>query len=327
MPASYTWEATDEAVAERYGIPIAQVLRFDLNTSPAPPELLAGRARRGPVRDAACPNTRRATTAGWPRRPPTRTASRPTSSSSAPAPTRSSTCARRRSCPRARPPWSSVPTYAMYRVHAEQRGGRVIAGPTPAAATTAGRWTSPAVRAGRSRGDARLALQPEQPDRAGGTRRRGRAPARGHRGRRRRGRPDGARRRGRRGVQRVQRRDGDRAARRATRTSSWSGPPPRRTRSRAFGSGFAIAAAGTMRADRSLPPARVRSPRSPPPPSRRRSATSRACARTSSACERGASPAGRRRSRPPAGARSRRSPTSCCSTSSRRSARRRPRSR
>jgi len=41
-PASYTWEATDEAVAERYGIPIESVARFDLNTSPTPPEL-AGR--------------------------------------------------------------------------------------------------------------------------------------------------------------------------------------------------------------------------------------------------------------------------------------------
>ena len=39
-PASYSWEATDEGVAERFGIPVSQVLRFDLNTSPAPPALL-----------------------------------------------------------------------------------------------------------------------------------------------------------------------------------------------------------------------------------------------------------------------------------------------
>lgn len=38
-PSSYTWEATDEEVSARYGIPIEQVARFDLNTSPAPPEL------------------------------------------------------------------------------------------------------------------------------------------------------------------------------------------------------------------------------------------------------------------------------------------------
>ena len=36
-PASYSWEATDEGVAERFGIPVEQVLRFDLNTSPANP--------------------------------------------------------------------------------------------------------------------------------------------------------------------------------------------------------------------------------------------------------------------------------------------------
>ena len=39
QPASYSWEATDEEVAARYGVPLERVLRFDLNTSPAPPEL------------------------------------------------------------------------------------------------------------------------------------------------------------------------------------------------------------------------------------------------------------------------------------------------
>ncbi len=39
QPASYSWEATDEAVAERFGVPIDQVVRFDLNTSPTPPRL------------------------------------------------------------------------------------------------------------------------------------------------------------------------------------------------------------------------------------------------------------------------------------------------
>ena len=40
-PSSYSWEATDESVAQRFGIPVEQVLRFDLNTSPAPPAMLA----------------------------------------------------------------------------------------------------------------------------------------------------------------------------------------------------------------------------------------------------------------------------------------------
>ncbi len=41
QPSSYSWEATDEGVAARYGLPIEQVVRFDLNTSPAPPAVLA----------------------------------------------------------------------------------------------------------------------------------------------------------------------------------------------------------------------------------------------------------------------------------------------
>ena len=46
-PASYSWEATDEGVAERFGIPVEQVLRFDLNTSPSPPDLVARLLREG----------------------------------------------------------------------------------------------------------------------------------------------------------------------------------------------------------------------------------------------------------------------------------------
>ena len=42
QPASYSWEATDAEVAARFGIPIEDILRFDLNTSPAPPEIVAG---------------------------------------------------------------------------------------------------------------------------------------------------------------------------------------------------------------------------------------------------------------------------------------------
>jgi histidinol-phosphate aminotransferase len=41
QPAGYSWEATDEEVAARFGIPIGDILRFDLNTSPAPPEAVA----------------------------------------------------------------------------------------------------------------------------------------------------------------------------------------------------------------------------------------------------------------------------------------------
>ncbi len=41
LPATYSWEATNEGVAARYGLPIEQVVRFDLNTSPTPPAALA----------------------------------------------------------------------------------------------------------------------------------------------------------------------------------------------------------------------------------------------------------------------------------------------
>jgi histidinol-phosphate aminotransferase len=39
-PSSYSWEATDEGVSARYGVPIDQVVRFDVNTSPTPPALV-----------------------------------------------------------------------------------------------------------------------------------------------------------------------------------------------------------------------------------------------------------------------------------------------
>ena len=39
-PASWSWEATSESVAARYGIPVESVVRFDQNTAPAPPDLV-----------------------------------------------------------------------------------------------------------------------------------------------------------------------------------------------------------------------------------------------------------------------------------------------
>jgi histidinol-phosphate aminotransferase len=48
-PPGYSWEATNEAVAERYGIRLDRIARFDLNTSPAPPELAARLLAAGPV--------------------------------------------------------------------------------------------------------------------------------------------------------------------------------------------------------------------------------------------------------------------------------------
>ncbi len=39
-PSTYSWEATDEEVAARYGLDPATIVRFDLNTSPTPPALV-----------------------------------------------------------------------------------------------------------------------------------------------------------------------------------------------------------------------------------------------------------------------------------------------
>jgi histidinol-phosphate aminotransferase len=46
-PAAYAWEATDEQVAARYGVPLEDIVRFDLNTSPAPPDLALRLLRAG----------------------------------------------------------------------------------------------------------------------------------------------------------------------------------------------------------------------------------------------------------------------------------------
>jgi histidinol-phosphate aminotransferase len=39
QPSAYTWEATNEEVAARYGVRIEDIVRFDLNTAPTPPEI------------------------------------------------------------------------------------------------------------------------------------------------------------------------------------------------------------------------------------------------------------------------------------------------
>ncbi len=46
-PAGYAWEATDEQVSERFGVDLSTIVRFDLNTSPAPPEVALAALRSG----------------------------------------------------------------------------------------------------------------------------------------------------------------------------------------------------------------------------------------------------------------------------------------
>ena len=166
-PASYSWEATDEGVAERFGIPVSQVLRFDLNTSPAPPALLAGLLAAGRF-ETCCPSTRPATTGTSSRPPPSALRRRARRGRPGrgrgrdPRHVHEGVPARR-----AQAAVISIPTYAMYRIHAEQRGGRVIAVPRRPKAEG---WAmdvdgGPGGGPRRRRRDARLGLQPEQPDR------------------------------------------------------------------------------------------------------------------------------------------------------------------
>ena len=54
LPAAYAWEATDEQVAARYGVPIEAIARFDLNTSPAPPDAALRLLQDGDYGRAIC---------------------------------------------------------------------------------------------------------------------------------------------------------------------------------------------------------------------------------------------------------------------------------
>ena len=67
LPTAYAWEATNEQVAERYGVPIDSIVRFDLNTSPTPPalvdQLLAAGQFDGPLSEYPPSDYRRLTEA------------------------------------------------------------------------------------------------------------------------------------------------------------------------------------------------------------------------------------------------------------------------
>jgi histidinol-phosphate aminotransferase len=127
-PASYAWEATDEGVAERFGIPVSQVMRFDLNTSPSPPALL-GRILAGgrfetrlseyPPGDYRHLIDAAAATYG---------VGVDEVVPGAGADEILDMCTKA-FLPAGGAAVISTPTYAMYRVHAEQRGGHVVAVP------------------------------------------------------------------------------------------------------------------------------------------------------------------------------------------------------
>ena len=127
-PASYSWEATDEGVAARFGIPVSRVLRFDLNTSPAPPEMLPG---------LLAANRFETTLSEYPpgdyRRLVEAAAARYGVAFDEVVPGAGADeildMCTKAFLPAGEAAVISIPTYAMYRVHAEQRGATVIAVP------------------------------------------------------------------------------------------------------------------------------------------------------------------------------------------------------
>jgi histidinol-phosphate aminotransferase len=127
-PASYSWEATDEGVAERFGIPVSQVLRFDLNTSPDPPAMLAGMLASGRFETSLSEYP-----PGDYRHLVEAAAARYGVSVDEVVPGAGADeildMCTKAFLPGGEAAVISIPTYAMYRVHAEQRGGRVIAVP------------------------------------------------------------------------------------------------------------------------------------------------------------------------------------------------------
>ena len=127
-PASYSWEATDEGVAARYGIPVERVVRFDLNTSPAPPHLLAemlaaGRFETG-LSEYPPGDYRRLVEAAAARYGVTSDEVVP----GAGADEILDMCVKA-FLPAGRTAVIPVPSYAMYRVVTEQRGGIAVAVP------------------------------------------------------------------------------------------------------------------------------------------------------------------------------------------------------
>ena len=264
------------------------IVRFDLNTSPAPPDLAAPDPRRRPVRAPAVRVPALRLPAA--RRRPPRTVRRHVrpSCSSAPAPTRSSTSSAKaflRPADRAVVP---TPTYAMYRVLTEQRGAEVVA--VPRLGRDEG-WALDldAVRAAAAGAAVVWLCSPNNPtalpEPDGAIERLLDGPRRGCRP----GRTPGARRGPRRGLRRVRRAVAPGAPHRRTRTSSSCERPARPTRSPGCGSGSRSPDPRRHRAAEPVPAARIGLDGLGDGRHRRPATTTRSSGPTSSACASSAS--------------------------------------
>ena len=184
-PASYSWEATDEEVAARYGLDPATIIRFDLNTSPVSARPGRPVAGGGHGSSRRCPNTRRPTTARLVEAAAARYGVTPAEILVGAGADEILDIVAKAFIPAGGRAIVPIPTYAMYRVVTEQRGATVVA--VPRLGEAAG-WALDleAMRAATAETDAAVALavQPEQPDRARRARRGDRrAPGRPRRGR------------------------------------------------------------------------------------------------------------------------------------------------
>jgi histidinol-phosphate aminotransferase len=132
-PASYSWEATDEDVAARYGVPVDAIVRFDLNTSPTPPEVaervLAARRFVAPLSEYPPSDYRRLVDAAAARYGVEREEILVGAGAD-----EILDLVGKAFLPPGGAAVVPVPTYAMYRVITDQRGARVVAVPRGAPA-------------------------------------------------------------------------------------------------------------------------------------------------------------------------------------------------
>ncbi len=132
-PTAYSWEATNEQVAARFGVPIESIVRFDLNTSPTPPalvdELLAAGRFDAPLSEYPPSDYRRLTEAAAARYG----VGTDELLVGAGADEVLDLIAKTFLADGARAV-APVPTYAMYRVLTEQRAGSLVAVPRRPAA-------------------------------------------------------------------------------------------------------------------------------------------------------------------------------------------------
>jgi histidinol-phosphate aminotransferase len=126
--ASYSWEATDEEVAARYGLDASSIVRFDLNTSPAPPalagRLLAAGRFEAPLSEYPPTDYRRLVEAAAARYGVT-----PTEVLVGAGADEILDIAAKAFIPAGGRAVVPMPTYAMYRVLTEQRRASVVAVP------------------------------------------------------------------------------------------------------------------------------------------------------------------------------------------------------